>query len=360
KKDFEGTDYQGSYSRDFRPDYTLAIFPATYKEAQAIKLGEVSFIHFDAKYRVTDITSLFGKENLDSDDFSEQKRTETINTYNRGDLLKMHTYNDAIRKTIGSYVLYPGTSNKENEFKVYDELLPGVGAFAIKPGDKDDSGAEALKKFISDIIEFKSNQSTRQYRKEYFENMVIQSPSENNATKVTEPSKVEYQMIGFIRNEYLSFLQNNGHIPTSLDDFKNKKSFEFYFYFYAIKNGKVYTIHRETNKAKYLRVTTTDIKDCKVEFGYKFQHLEPWEAEVESIALVSKESLKEKLNQLYGKNDFVSKKEFNADFYYLAKARITIYSEIGVVAINVGENDDISVYSPKVIPRILEKTKQNQ
>ena len=79
KKDFEGTDYQGSYSRDFRPDYTLAIFSAAYKEAQAIKLGEVSFIHFDAKYRVTDITSLFGKENLDSEDFSEQKKGETIN-----------------------------------------------------------------------------------------------------------------------------------------------------------------------------------------------------------------------------------------------------------------------------------------
>ena len=76
KKDFEGTDYQGSYSRDFRPDYTLAIFLFAYKEDQAIKIGEVSFIHFDAKYRVTDITSLFGKESLDSEDFSEQKVTE--------------------------------------------------------------------------------------------------------------------------------------------------------------------------------------------------------------------------------------------------------------------------------------------
>lgn len=351
KKDFEGTDYQGSYSRDFRPDYTLAIFPSAYKEDQAIKNGEVSFIHFDAKYRVTDITSLFGKENLDSEDFSEQKKDETINTYNRGDLLKMHTYNDAIRKTIGSYVLYPGTSNKENEFKVYDELLPGVGAFAIRPGDKENAGAETLKKFISDIIDFKSKDSTRQYRKDYFENMVIQSPSESNPAKIDNESKFEYQMIGFVRNEYFSFLQENGHLPTSLEDFKSKKDFEFYFYFYAIKNGKVYTIHKETTKAKYLRITTTDLKDCKVEFGYKFQHLEPWEAEVETIELVSKESLKKKLNELYGESSFVLEKSFNADFYYLAKAKVTSYSEIGIIDINAEENDDISVYSPKVIIR---------
>lgn len=182
--------------------------------------------------------------------------------------------------------------------------------------------------------------------------MVIQSPSENNATKVVEPSNVEYQMIGFIRNEYLSFLQENGHIPTCLEDFKSNKSFEFYFYFYAIKNGKVYTIHKETNKAKYLRVTTTDVKDCKVEFGYRFQHLEPWEAEVESIELVSQESLKEKLGELYGENTFEPKKGFNADFYYLAKAKVSSYSETGITDINAEENDDISIYSPKVIQRV--------
>ncbi|MBQ0002648.1 MAG: DUF2357 domain-containing protein [Treponema sp.] len=354
KKDFEGTDYQGSYSRDFRPDYTLAIFPSAYKEEQAIKIGEVSFIHFDAKYRVTDITSLFGKENLDSEDFSEQKKDETINTYNRGDLFKMHTYNDAIRKTIGSYVLYPGTSNKENEFKVYDELLPGVGAFAIRPGDKENAGAEILKKFISDIIDFKSKNSTRQYRKDYFENMVIQSPSESNAAKINNESKLEYQMIGFVRNEYFSFLQENGNIPTSLEDFKSKNSFQFYFYFYAIKNGKVYTIHKETTKAKYLRITTSDIKDCKIEFGYKFQHLEPWEAEVDSIELVSKEALKEKLDSLYGENTFIPENGFHADYYYLAKAKVTRYFDSGITAINVSENEDISAYSPKVIPRNFE------
>ena len=47
----------------------------------------------------------------------------------------MHTYNDAIRRTIGSYVLYPGNINHADKgnkvFSLYDEILPGVGAFSI-------------------------------------------------------------------------------------------------------------------------------------------------------------------------------------------------------------------------------------
>ena len=110
----------------------------------------------------------------------------------------MHTYNDAIRRTIGSYVLYPGeNADKTHKFNVYDEIMPGVGAFAIRPGYKD-LGQKVLADFIREIIDFKTNQSARQYRKDYFENMVIQSPSESNPAKIDNESKFEYQMIGFV------------------------------------------------------------------------------------------------------------------------------------------------------------------
>ena len=95
----------------------------------------------------------------------------------------------------------------------------------------------------------------------------------------------------------------------------------------------------------------TTLRDCKVEFGYKFQHLEPWEAEVDSIELVSKEALKEKLVSLYGENSFTPENGFHADYYYLAKAKVTRYLKSGIIAITVDENEDISAYSPKVIPR---------
>lgn len=80
----------------------------------------------------------------------QKKNEEIINTYKRGDLLKMHTYNDAIRRTVGSYVLYPGNeynSERNEQATVYDEILLGVGAFAIRPGNEN-AGHKAIKQFI--------------------------------------------------------------------------------------------------------------------------------------------------------------------------------------------------------------------
>ncbi|MBQ2551958.1 MAG: hypothetical protein II563_03790, partial [Treponema sp.] len=176
----------------------------------------------------------------------QEKTDEVINTYKRGDLLKMHTYNDAIRRTVGSYVLYPGNENnsKRNEqASVYDEILPGVGAFAIRPGNEK-AGHEEIKKFVRQIIDFKANEASRKSRATYFENMVITTPSEGKEF-IAEKSSNDYQMIGFIRNEYLNFLVTNQLIPVTKEDFYSKQNQTFYFYFYAIKSGKVYTIHKE-------------------------------------------------------------------------------------------------------------------
>lgn len=369
---FSSSIYWGSYSRPFRPDYTLAIFSSKYsREIEAIKAGEVSYVHFDAKYRIQDLTQFINSDKKQiSENFLEkpedqvseeekseilqEKNDEIINTYKRGDLLKMHTYNDAIRRTVGSYVLYPGNdynSERNEQASVYDEILPGVGAFAIRPGNEN-TGHIEIKNFIKHIIEFKANESGRESRKNYFENMIINTPSIKNPTFFTT-SNTDYQMIGFIRNTYLDFLTENHFIPVTKEDFNSQKNRTFYFYFYAIRNGKVYTIHKETNKAKYLRLTNTDINECKVEYGYKFQHLLPWEAEIHSIELVSKDTLIEKLNNLYGDNQFTVNNTFHADFYYLVKATITRFCETGISAINTTENDDISIYSPKIVKRVM-------
>lgn len=369
---FSSSIYWGSYSRPFRPDYTLAIFPSKYsREIEAIKTGEVLYVHFDAKYRIQDLTQFINSdkkqlsENFmdnpedqvseeEKSEILQEKNEEIINTYKRGDLLKMHTYNDAIRKTVGSYVLYPGNdynSERNEQASVYDEILPGVGAFAIRLGNEN-AGHIEIKNFIKHIIEFKANESGRESRKNYFENMIINTPSIKNPTFFTT-SNTDYQMIGFIRNTYLDFLTEKHFIPVTKEDFNSQKNRTFYFYFYAIRNGKVYTIHKETNKAKYLRLTNTDINECKVEYGYKFQHLLPWEAEIHSIELVSKDTLIEKLNNLYGDNQFTVNNTFHADFYYLVKATITRFCETGLSAINTTENDDISIYSPKIVKRVM-------
>lgn len=148
-----------SYSRQFKPDYTLAIFPADFaNEADAAATGKIAYLHFDAKYRAENLKMIFGN---DADDLDEEKEeVKATSTYKRGDLLKMHTYNDAVRQTAGSYVLYPG-SDKETRLTKFHEILPGVGAFVLKPGKPE--CREALEGFLMDVFRHQADQFT-QYR----------------------------------------------------------------------------------------------------------------------------------------------------------------------------------------------------
>ena len=88
----------------------------------------------------------------------------------------------------------------------------------------------------------------------------------------------------------------------------------------------------------------------KVEAGYKFQSLLPFEAEIQSLELVSKDTLKNTINQFYA-TPFIPKTDFHAEYYYLVRARIINYAEKRVTDISVEENEDISAYSPKIILR---------
>lgn len=94
-------------------------------------MGNVSYIHFDAKYRINDLSQFCE----DSGVFSDEENSFSKNkSYKRDDLLKMHTYNDAIRISIGSFVLYPGNSHGKDAkiFKLYDEILTRVGCYSSK------------------------------------------------------------------------------------------------------------------------------------------------------------------------------------------------------------------------------------
>lgn len=293
--EFSTTVYEGSYSRDFRPDYTLAIFPSSYGcENDAIKDGAVSFVHFDAKYRITDLTALVGKKERSDRDFDEEKADATTNTYKRGDLLKMHTYNDAIRRTIGSYVLYPGDAREE--MRLFEEILPGVGAFAVKPSNIAESG-ETLRRFIVDIIKFKGRNDTRLARRESLRNIVVQEPSTDCGEDMTAYQNNDLCLIGYLRPDYVSGLNLQ----------VNKK---FYFYYYAINNGFVYTHHKDSTRAKYFRFYSNAITQADGSVEY---NLSKWLCEVKSTRLVSKDDLKKELGD---------GKEHKADFYFLSEIEV--------------------------------------
>jgi predicted component of viral defense system (DUF524 family) len=149
-----------SYSRNFRPDYTLSIFPAKFtREEKALAAGQASHLHFDAKYRAEKLAGIFGEEDENEDELADEKITgKASGTYKRADLLKMHTYNDALRQTIGSYVLYPGDGDP-NEMRKFHEIAPGVGAFVMKPGNED--CLTALEGFLEDVFKHQQSQFTQ-------------------------------------------------------------------------------------------------------------------------------------------------------------------------------------------------------
>lgn len=363
---FSSSIYWGSYSRPFRPDYTLAIFSSDYrKETDAIKAGEVSYIHFDAKYRIQDLTQFINSDKKElSDDLLakpeeqitkeeneeiiQEKADEVINTYKRGDLLKMHTYNDAIRRTVGSYVLYPGNENnsKRNEqSSVYDEILPGVGAFAIRPGNEN-AGHEEIKKFVRQIIDFNANEASRKSRATYFENMVISSASQNNL--VTPSPKEEMFMALFLRNDYFAWLTENHFIPADESDssFINLED-GLYFYYYAIRDGYVYPLHKDISKVTKLCASTTDFGTVNEVSKYNYL---PFTADIISTELVSAEQLRSKLKSMNHGKGYEPEKPFNAQFYYLIKVHNVKNTKITGDMIHKRDSGNLAIspYSPKV------------
>lgn len=121
----------GSYSIDFKPDYSLYI---------KIPGEDVNvFVHFDAKYS-------FEANSFNNEEYS-------LLSAKRIHLEKMHAYKDAIRDSMGSYILYPG--NKLGRFSENeDNILPGIGAYPLRPGSEldDENNIEDFIKLILDNL----------------------------------------------------------------------------------------------------------------------------------------------------------------------------------------------------------------
>lgn len=159
----------GSWTAKMRPDYTLSIWPDSMTSAEAERLELLVHVHFDAKYRIETVEKLFGDEAVDID---SEKREQSEGRYKRGDLLKMHAYRDAIRRTQGAYVLYPG--DKTKSWEEYREILPGLGAFPLRPG----KGDEALRKFIADVVLHVCDRASGRERQAYHTLVARERPPE--------------------------------------------------------------------------------------------------------------------------------------------------------------------------------------
>ncbi len=136
-------------------------------------MGRIAYLHFDAKYRGENLPGIFGIAEKEDEEL-EDARSRAAGTVKNPDLYKMHTYNEAIRRTVGSYVLYPGVASKAGDantrFERYHEIIPGIGAFAIRP--KQDGlppdGLPPILDFINDVLSHQLSKFTQSYRISYW------------------------------------------------------------------------------------------------------------------------------------------------------------------------------------------------
>lgn len=145
-----GSDPQsaGSWTRTFRPDYTFTFWARGSTLSDAEAAGEVVHLHFDAKYRIESLIEAFGPE---ATDLEAEEAEERGGTYKRADLFKMHAYKDAIRRSEGAYVLYPGSRGAR--WSQYAEIVPGLGAFPVRPAASGHAdGIEAVRSFIAEVV----------------------------------------------------------------------------------------------------------------------------------------------------------------------------------------------------------------
>ena len=147
-----------SYSLTLRPDYTIETFPVIYGSSfeqcrsSAEKVGAITYIHFDAKFRIANLDlNLAG-------DFDRQDAEAADDDAKPEDVYKMHTYNEAIRGTAASVILFPGGQAADGglnqSFEKYRELIPGVGALAISPGNHEvrSKALTAIRDYLSKAL----------------------------------------------------------------------------------------------------------------------------------------------------------------------------------------------------------------
>jgi predicted component of viral defense system (DUF524 family) len=157
----------GSWAMPMRPDYSLSFWPFGIAEKEAEEQELITHIHFDAKYKVENKLKDFIEQidiKNDNEYLNEEKKENRSGIYKNADLLKMHAYKDAIRRTGGSYVLYPGYKSVKQ--KGFHEIIPGLGAFPVRPS-KSDTGISDLKAFIFEVIDHFINRASQRERIAY-------------------------------------------------------------------------------------------------------------------------------------------------------------------------------------------------
>jgi predicted component of viral defense system (DUF524 family) len=250
----------GSWTTTMRPDYTLSFWPYGISEKDAELQELIVHIHFDAKYKIGNLTYLLKTETLE--DLEKEKEDNRKGIYKNADLLKMHAYKDAIRRTGGAYVLYPGDTSIKK--KGFHEIIPGLGAFPVRPSKTDD-GIGELKEFIFEVINHFVNRASQRekiayrtydiYRntpqKEDEVNELLPETYGKNRNLIPDDT---YILVGFYKKENINWIISSGLYNARADSSRGSLRLGP-----GEAGAKFLLLHTsdETKTGKLLRITET-------------------------------------------------------------------------------------------------------
>lgn len=166
-----------SWSRSMRPDASVRVRPVS-SLPKLTDQGDLDlWLHFDAKYRLQTATEQFTVDaGGEATAAQEAELNERVTSSKREDLLKMHAYRDAIRRSAGAYVLYPGRDTVA-PFREFAEILPGLGAFVLRPGlGGETHGRDALSTFLGEVLVHAAQRASQHERDRYWRARVYLTP----------------------------------------------------------------------------------------------------------------------------------------------------------------------------------------
>lgn len=203
----------GSWTRSVRPDCSLRL-----EFENSLSGDRDTWLHFDAKYRIRGLAEVVG-----SDDQTVKASGGDVLT---DDLFKMHTYRDAIERTVGSFVMYPGAHGDAGRglFERYHEILPGLGAFALRPtsgGGAAEDQVDVLRVFLSDVIDHMAARGTAIERAEFWTARSFAEPGRAvTPTNVLElPPADTPVLVGYVKSEqHRLWMEDEGLYNLRADD----------------------------------------------------------------------------------------------------------------------------------------------
>lgn len=198
---------ESSWSRGMRPDASVRVRPLS-KVPELPAQGDLDlWLHFDAKYRLEAARDQFAlASSNDGEHALRHELLERTATTKREDLLKMHAYRDAIRRSAGAYVLYPG-DDRSPPFREFAEVLPGLGAFVLRPGSAGVAqGRSELTSFLEAVLVHAGERASQHERDRYWRARIYAAPraTEGKASELPDleaPPDDTLVLCGYLRGK---------------------------------------------------------------------------------------------------------------------------------------------------------------